>query len=129
MDLKTNYVDVQALPPAVYSATKSDASIIDAGDCNSIRVIINTGAIVGDGLFVPSIVMGDAADLSDGVAIAADRLIGTLPASLAANSIYSVSYKGDLQRYLRVVLTKTSGTNIAASAAIVKSHLSLSGTV
>lgn len=129
MDLKTKYTDVQAIVPAVYNATKSDGAIVDLIDCNSFRAIINTGAIVSAGVFVPTIVMGDAADLSDGETIASDRLIGTLPAALAENSVYSVSYKGDLKRYIRVVLTKTGGTSIAAGAVVVKGDLNLSGTV
>jgi hypothetical protein len=129
MDLKTNYVDALCIAPAVYNATKDDGTIIDLTDCHSIRAIISTGAIVGAGVFVPTIVMGDAANLSDGVAIPADRLIGTLPAALAENTLYSVGYMGDLKRYARVVLTKTGGTSIAASAAIVKGDLKLAGTV
>lgn len=128
MDLKTEYTDVQAIAPAVYSATKDDGAIVDLIDCKAARFIINTGAIVSAGLFVPTIVMGDASDLSDGVAIAADRLIGTLPAALEASTIVSVGYKGDMQRYARVVLTKTSGTSIAASATVVKEK-KISGTV
>jgi hypothetical protein len=127
-DLKSNIVAVQCIAPAVHAATKSDGTITDMQGASGATAFVSTGAISGAGLFVPTLVAGNAADLSDGATVTSAELIGSWPASLAADSIYSVGYTGS-KRYLRVVLTKTSGTNIAASAAIVKSHLSLSGTV
>lgn len=125
-DLKSNIAVVQALAPAVHSATKSDAAVVDLQGAGSATVVINTGAIVSDGDYTISLVHGDAADLAGGTTAGADDLIGSFPATLAADSVYSVGYRGG-KRYVRVVITKNSGTSIAAGAVIVKGHLSLAG--
>jgi hypothetical protein len=127
-DLKYNILAVLAISPAVYSATKSDAAIVDLQGCDSVTVLINTGAIGGAGDFTPSLSLSDASDMSGAVAATADDLIGSFPASLAADSTYTVGYRGG-KRYARVVLTKNGGTSVAAGAAIVKGHLDLAGTV
>lgn len=125
-DLKSNIAVVQALAPAVHSATKSDAAVVDLQGAGSATVIINTGAIVSSGDYTISLVHGDAADLTDGTTAGADDLIGSFPATLAEDSVYSVGYRGG-KRYVRVVITKNGGTSIAAGAVIVKGHLSLAG--
>ena len=61
-------------------------------------------------------------------AASGDDLLGAFPATLAADSSYAVGYRGG-RRYVRVVITKNSGTSIAAGAVIVKGHLALSGAV
>ena len=127
-DLKNNIAAVLALSPAVHSATKADASIIDLQGAGSATVIVNTGAIVGAGDYTISLRHGDASDLSGDAAASGDDLLGAFPATLAADSAYSVGYRGG-KRYVRVVITKNSGTSIAAGAVIVKGHLSLAGAV
>ena len=127
-DLKHNISAVLALAPAVYAATKSDAPIIDLQGAGSATIVINTGAIVGDGDYTASLVAGDSSTLADPVSVAADDMLGSLPAILEADSTYTVGYRGG-KRYLRVVLTKNRGTSIAAGAAVVKGHLSLAGAV
>lgn len=126
MDLKHNISVVQALAPAVHSATKSDAAIVDLQGAGSATVIINTGAIVGDGDYTISLRHSDSANMSGDAAVSGDDLLGAFPASLEADSAYSVGYRGG-KRYVRVVITKNSGTSIAASAVVVKGHLSLAG--
>jgi hypothetical protein len=127
-DLKNNIAAVLALSPAVHAATKADASIIDLQGAGSATVIVNTGAIVGAGDYTISLRHGDASDLSGDAAASGDDLLGAFPATLAADSAYSVGYRGG-KRYVRVVITKNSGTSIAAGAVIVKGHLSLAGAV
>lgn len=127
-DLKNNISVVQALGPAVHAATKADAAIVDLQGAGSATVVINTGAIVGAGDYTISLRHGDAADLSGDAAAAGDDLLGSFPASLAADSAYSVGYRGG-KRYVRVVITKNGGTSIAAGAVVVKGHLSLAGEV
>jgi len=123
-DLKSNIAVALALSPAVQAATKSDATIIDLQGCNSAAVIINTGAIVSAGDYTVSLMHGDASDLTGGAAATGDDLIGEFPASLAADSSYCVGYVGG-KRYVRVVITKNSGTSIAAGAVVVKGDLAL----
>lgn len=127
-DLKNNIAAVLALSPAVHAATKADAAIIDLQGAGSATVVINTGAIVGAGDYTISLRHGDASDLTGDAAASGDELLGTFPATLAADSAYSVGYRGG-KRYVRVVITKNSGTSIAAGAVIVKGHLALAGAV
>lgn len=127
-DLKNNTAAVLALSPAVHSATKADASIIDLQGAGSATVIVNTGAIAGSGDYTISLRHGDASDLSGDAAASGDDLLGAFPATLAADSSYAVGYRGG-KRYVRVVITKNSGTSIAAGAVIVKGHMALSGAV
>lgn len=127
-DLKNNIAAVLALSPAVHSATKADAPIIDLQGAGSATVIVNTGAIAGSGDFTISLRHGDASDLSGDAAASGDDLLGAFPATLAADSTYAVGYRGG-KRYVRVVITKNGGTSIAAGAVIVKGHLSLAGAV
>lgn len=127
-DLKNNIAAVLALSPAVHSATKADATIIDLQGAGSATVIINTGAIAGAGDYTISLRHGDASDLTGDAAASVDDLLGAFPATLAADSTYAVGYRGG-KRYVRVVITKNGGTSIAAGAVIVKGHLALSGAV
>ena len=127
-ELKNNIAAVLALSPAVHSATKADASIIDLQGAGSATVIVNTGAIAGSGDYTISLRHGDASDLSGDAAASGDDLLGAFPATLAADTSYAVGYRGG-KRYVRVVITKNSGTSIAAGAVIVNGHLALSGAV
>jgi len=127
-DLKNNIAAVLALSPAVHSATKADATIIDLQGAGSATVIINTGAIAGSGDYTISLRHGDASDLTGDAAASGDDLLGAFPATLAADSSYAVGYRGG-KRYVRVVITKNSGTSIAAGAVIIKGHLALAGAV
>ncbi len=127
-DLKSNITTTLALSPAVYSATKADAPIIDLQGADAATLIINTGAIVGAGDYTPSLLMSDLSDMSVATTAAADDLIGAFPASLAADSSYAIGFRGE-KRYVRLVLTKNSGTSIAVGASVVKSKLSLAGKV
>lgn len=126
MDLKSNISPVLAVAPEVFSASKADAPIVDLQGADSATFVIVTGAVVGAGDFAPSIRHGDAANLAGDAAATADDLIGALPATLAQNSVYHVGYRGG-KRYVRLVLTKNSGTSIAASATLVKGHLAQRG--
>lgn len=127
-DLKNNIAAVLALSPAVHAATKADATIIDLQGAGSATVVINTGAIAGSGDYTISLRHGDASDLTGDAAASGDDLLGAFPATLAADTSYAVGYRGG-KRYVRVVITKNSGTSIAAGAVIVKGHLSLAGAV
>ncbi len=85
-DLKNNIAAVLALSPAVHSATKADATIIDLQGAGSATVIINTGAIAGAGYYTVSLRHGDTSDLMGDAAASGDALLGAVPATLAADS-------------------------------------------
>lgn len=119
-DLVHNIGVAQALVPAVISATTTGTAI-DLSGFESAAFVISTGAIVGSGDFTAKVQESDTTTDGDFADVAASSLQGTLPASLAANSIVKVGYAG-FKKNARLVITKNGGTSIAISAAVVKGH-------
>jgi len=109
-----------SLVPAVVSATTKGTEV-DLQGFNSATVVVNTGAIAGDGLYAMSVQESDTTTDGDFTDVAAADLLGAFPAGLEASSVYKVGYKGS-KRYIRAVITKTSGTSIAAGAVIALGH-------
>lgn len=119
-DLVSNFGAVLALSPAVQAATiKGNA--IDLLGFGSAAIIVNTGAIVSAGDFTAKLQESDTAADADFTDVAAGDLQGDLSAALAADSSVKQGYVG-IKRYIRLVLTKVSGTSIAAGAVAVLSH-------
>lgn len=120
-DLASNLSAVATLGPAVQAATLKGAAV-DLRGFDSAVLFVNTGAIAGSGLYVMSLQESDTTTDGDFTDVAAADTIGTaLPASLAADTVYELGYKG-YKRYVRAVITKTSGTSIAAGAMIVRGN-------
>ncbi len=117
-DLKSNISPVASIAPAVLTATAT-GNAVDLLGFNSALVSILTGAIAGAGDFSPKLEESD--DGTAFAAVATDDLIGTLPASLVAASSYEVGYRGH-KRFIRPVITRNSGTSIAAVAAIIRGN-------
>lgn len=115
-DLVNNIGAVTAIAPAVLAATTNGAGV-DLLPCNSAAVVISTGAIAGSAVMVPKLQESD--DGTTFTDVAAADLQGTFPAALAASSTVKVGYKG-FKRYIRPVLTLSSGTSIAASAVVIR---------
>ena len=115
---------VASLAPAVVAAT-TKGSHADLQGFNSALLVINTGAIVGDGDYVVALQESDTTTDGDFTDVAAKDLLGTLPATLEANKAYKQGYVGN-KRYVRAVITKTGGTSIAAGAVIVVGNAALS---
>ncbi len=111
---------VQSLAPAVISATAT-GSAIDLAGFQSALVIVNTGAIVSAGDFAVSIEESDTTTSEDFEAAAAADVLGTVPATLEAASVYKLAYVGT-KRYIRIVLTKAGGTSLAAGIVVAKGH-------
>jgi hypothetical protein len=119
-DLASNIGAVLALSPAVQAATiKGNA--VDLIDFDSAVVIVNTGAVAGAGDFAAKLQESDTTTDGDFTDVAADDLIGVQPATLAADTSVKQGYIG-MKRYIRVVLTKNTGTSIAAGAVVVRGH-------
>jgi 5,10-methylene-tetrahydrofolate dehydrogenase/methenyl tetrahydrofolate cyclohydrolase len=116
-DLASNIGVAATLVPATQAATLKGTAV-DLRDYDSAALVINTGAIVGAGLYVMS--MQESATTTDGdfTDVAAENMVGALPVSLAASTTYKVSYVGT-KRFIRAVITKTSGTSIDAGAVVV----------
>jgi hypothetical protein len=123
-DLKNSIDPKVALIPVAHTDTKSDAPIIDLQGANSATVIVSTGAIASAGNYTITLRHGDAADLTGDAAAGASDLLGSFPADLAADSVYAVGYVGG-KRYVRVVITKNSGTSIVAGAVVLRGHLNI----
>lgn len=119
-DLAHNIAAVQVVVPAVLSATDT-SSAIDLKGFDGAAVVINTGAIASSGNFTPKLQESDTTATEDFDDVAAGDLIGTFPSVLEASSVYKVGYIGN-KRYVRTVLTKNSGTSIAAGAVIIKGY-------
>jgi len=121
--MKDTYSDFSiaaTLVPAVQAAT-ANGTAVDLQGFNSATLVINTGAIASSGLY--AIKIQESATTTDGdfTDVAAADLLGSLPAGLAADTAYKQGYVGN-KRYVRAVITKTSGTSIAAGAVFVRSH-------
>jgi hypothetical protein len=117
-DLANNIGVVQSIAPQVLSATTTGSGI-DLLGFGSAAIIIATGAIVSSGNFTPT--LEDSDDDSTYAAVTADQIEGTLPSALSASAVVKVGYVG-FKRYVRPVLTKNSGTSIAASVNVIKGH-------
>jgi len=117
-DSYSNQDAVASLVPAVQAATLK-GSTVDLGGFSSALLIVNTGAIVSDGLYDVKIQESDTTTDGDFTDVVAADLIGALPAALAASTVYRQAYIGT-KRYVRAVITKQSGTSIAAGAVFVR---------
>ena len=111
---------VASLVPAVVTAT-TKGSHADLQGFSSATLIISTGAIAGDGLYVVAIQESDTTTDDDFADVAVGNLLGSLPAALEADTVYAQGYKGN-KRFIRAVITKTSGTSIAAGAVFALGH-------
>lgn len=120
-DIASNIGTVQALAPAVQSATIKGTAI-DTTGFGSCAFVVNTGATAGSPApsFTAKVQESDTTTDGDFTDVVAGDLVGTL-GSLAASSVYKQSYIGHKQ-YARVVVTKNSGTSIAAGAVAVLGH-------
>lgn len=123
--MKDTYHDnkaVQALAPAVVAAAANGLAV-DLAGFDSALFIINTGAIVGAGDFGVKLQESDTTTDADFSDVAAADHLGTIPATLTANSTYRVGYIGSKRkRYVRAVVTKAGGTSIALAVSAVLGH-------
>lgn len=120
-DLVNSIEPAVAVVPQVLSATNTSSEIDLRGYASAVLVLA-TGAIVSSGDFTAKLQESDTTTGGDFTDVAAADLQGdTLPAALAASTVYKQGYIGN-KRYLRTVITKNSGTSIAASAVIERGH-------
>lgn len=111
---------VVPIVPAVQAAT-IEGDVVDLLGFNAATVIIPSGAIASSGNFTAKLQESDTTTGGDFTDVAAGDLIGTFPEALSASTVIKIGYKGT-KRYIRPVLTKNSGTSIAAGAVVVKGH-------
>ena len=117
----SNALDATAI--AANGAT--DGEIIDTQGFQSLEFAIKSETLT-DGTYTPSLTEGDVADLSDGAAVAAGDLLGTVAgATFAATDDNKVKKIGDrgLKRYARLTITAAGVTNGGTLSAIaVQGH-------
>ena len=114
-DMHSNIKAALAIAPAVKTAA-ADGTTVDLRGYNSVAFVVNTGAIAGDGDF--GVVVQDSTNGSNWGAAAAADVLGTVPATLEADSAYRLSYVGS-KRYVRVNVTKAGGTSLALGAVAI----------
>lgn len=121
-DIYHNFLAVQAMAPSVKNAS-ADGVAVDLSGFDSALIVLNTGAIAGDGEFTAKLQESDTATPADFSDVDAADQLGSFPAVLAADTAYRVGYIGSKRkRFIRVVLIKTGGTSIAAGAVAVLGH-------
>jgi len=116
-DLQSNLGAIASLVPAVYAATTKGNAVALNG-FESAMLVVNTGAIASDGDYSVKLQESDTTTDGDFTDVAAGDLVGALPTTLEASSVYRQGYVGH-KPYVRAVITKASGTSIAAGAVVV----------
>lgn len=128
-DLHNNIAAENALDStAISSDTTTNGEIIDTRDYESVEFLIKSETLT-DGTYTPSITEGDEDDLSDGSAVVAADLLGTIAAATFAaaddNAVKKIGYSGT-KRYVRLNITSASTTSGGTlSAVVVKGHPAL----
>lgn len=121
--MKDTYSDfgvAQTLAPLVQTATLAGTAV-DLQGYNSATLVVNTGVIASAGLYDIRLQESATTTNEDFTDVAAADLLGALPAGLAAASTYKQGYVGN-KRYIRALITKQSGTSIAAGAVVIRGH-------
>ena len=120
-DMKSNIAARVAIAPEVLSGTRTGPAI-DLLEANRMAFVVTTGAIDGAGAFTAKVQESDTTAGGD-FADADVQFVDTdAAAPLEASSAYRIGYHGH-KRYVRLVLTKASGTSIAVSAVAVLGDL------
>lgn len=121
-DLASNIGVVLALSPAVQAATIK-GNTIDTQGYGSVAFIVNSGAIASAGNFTAKLQESDTTTDGDFTDVPATLVVGSLPTAIAADASVKQSYIGH-KRYVRMVLTKNSGTSVAVGAVAVLGNAS-----
>lgn len=108
-----------SLVPAVQAATLKGGTV-DTQGFGPALLAITTGAIAGSGDYSIALQHSNTTTDGDFANVTVADLLGTLPTTLAENTTYRQGYIGK-RRYVRAVITKASGTSIAAGAVFVLS--------
>lgn len=121
-DLYSNIGAVLALSPAVKAAA-GEGPAIDTYGFNRVAIIVNTGAVAGDGDFGLKLQESNSATPETFTDADAAMVDSNAPTTLEANAAYKLGYTG-FKRYVRIALTKAGGTSIAAGAVAILSDAS-----
>ena len=119
-DIRSGLAATVAVVPQVLAATNT-SSAIDLQGYGAALLVIATGAIVSAGDYTAKLQESDTTTGGDFTDVAAADLLGSFSTTLAENSVERIGYVGS-KRYLRTIITKNSGTSIAASAVVMLGH-------
>jgi len=122
-DMSNNIHPVRAISPvSVADNTAQVSQIIDTRGYDSLTFVIATGSLAdADATFAVTVRHGDASNLSDGVAVPAAMLNGTL--ALASfqfdddNETRKIGYVGD-KRYVELTITPAANASAALVSAV-----------
>jgi hypothetical protein len=122
-DLHNNIAPKRVISPvSVADNTAQVGQIIDRQGFNALEYIILAGSLAdADATFTVLLEEGDAANLSDGAAVADADLLGTeAQASFtfaADDKVFKLGYKGN-KRYTRLTVTPANNASAALLAAV-----------
>ena len=102
---------------AVSSNTTTSGAVIDLADAGGVLFVVNAASYSGDRVFTGTITVGNAVDLSDGVA--ATNLQGSVVLSAAGVGKVGVRLNGFRYARLNLVSTGTTGGATVSAAALL----------
>lgn len=102
---------------AVSSNTTTNGAVIDLADAGGVLFVVNAASYSGDRVFTGTITVGNAVDLSDGVA--ATDLQGSVVLSAAGVGKVGVRLNGFRYARLNLVSTGTTGGATVSAAALL----------
>ena len=102
---------------AVSSNTTTSGAVIDLADAGGVLFVVNAASYSGDRVFTGTITVGNAVDLSDGVA--ATNLQGSVVLSAAGVGKVGIRLNGYRYARLNLVSTGTTGGATVSAAALL----------
>ena len=102
---------------AVSTNTTTNGAAIDLADAGGVLFVVNAASYTGDRVFTGTITVGNAADLSDGVA--ATDLQGSVALSAAGVGKVGIRLNGYRYARLNLVSTGTTGGATVSAAALL----------
>ena len=102
---------------AVSSNTTTNGAVINLADAGGVLFVVNAASYSGDRVFTGTITVGNAVDLSDGVA--ATDLQGSVVLSAAGVGKVGIRLNGYRYARLTLVSTGTTGGATVSAAALL----------
>lgn len=102
---------------AVSSNTTTSGAVINLADAGGVLFVVNAASYSGDRVFTGTITVGNAVDLSDGVA--ATDLQGSVVLSAAGVGKVGIRLNGYRYARLNLVSTGTTGGATVSAAALL----------
>lgn len=110
-------------PVSVADNTAQVTQIFDMQGYSGLELAMMLGSLAdADATFAVTGTHGDESDLSDGVALTNDDLLGTLAGASFTfaddNLVKSIGYRGGVKRYVRFTITPSNNASAALLSAI-----------